>query len=493
MKTRFPRPAPAFIAAAALALTASILLPSSLRAQSAPPSDPIDAFINSEMAKRKIPGLALAVVREGSPPLIRVYGTANLETGTPVSRSSVFELASITKPLTSAAVMRLVEGGRVALDDPIARFVEDAPAAWSEITVRRLLTHTSGLEELGIPDHQGFALLDVGKRLQLDFLKSRPLLFPPGEKASYSDPGYFLLGLVIEKASGLPYARFMEERIFRPLGMARTGVFSQSLILEGRVAPYSMDEGRLVRGRRDWNHELPSFFGVWSTIEDMARWAEAMDAGSFLSEASWRETTTPARLSDGSTALVMGQPYGLGWELGDYRGRRVQGHGGFSGTYILRFPDSGLTVVVLSNLDNASGSAPLMVAREVAGIVDPALKPVHRLDPAADPDPALTGRLAEMLQAWGEPAALALLTPAHSRFFQAQPEDMRRGMAAMMKGLRALTYLGSDEVRGRGLERMGEPVDRIVYYRAEGPRGFRWITLWLTESGRISYMVNYPH
>jgi len=456
-------------------------------------ADRIDDLVSREMAKRRIPGLALTVLRNGDILTTRTYGFANLETEAPLRTSSVFELASLTKPFTAAAIMLLVEDGKIGLDEPISRFINGTPEKWGTIKVRHLLTHTAGFEELGTPTCEGADLMDVSTNLQFAFIRKAPRLFAPGEGASYSDPGYFLLGLIIEKVSGRRYAQFMEERIFSPLGMLSTSVLDQRRIIKGRVSPYAVREGELRRGRRDWQHELPSFFGIFSTIEDLAKWEKGLVRGSLLSRPALEDIWTPARLNDGSVALVYGQPYGYGWQLGDYRGRKTVEHGGFTGTYMLRLPEDGLTVIVLSNLDNASGNSPVLVARGLAGLVDPKYLPAHLLEPSPDPDPARTAKILDFLHGFGEDGALAMMTAEHRRFFLHQPEEVRRGMAGLFKAVKTVTYLDEDDVRNRRIERLGIPVARIAYFRSEADRGFRYFSFWLTAEGSIAYMVNYPY
>lgn len=456
-------------------------------------SDPLDDVINAEMAKRRIPGLAVAVLREGKVALMRSYGIANLETSSPVRTTSVFELASLTKPLTATAVMLLVQDGKVRLDDPVVKYIDQAPEDWNAITVRHLLTHTAGFEELGTPTCEGVDLMDVSRSLQLERIRTAPRLFPPGEAARYSDPGYFLLGMVIESASGLSYADFMERRIFGPLGMSSTSILDQSRIIQDRVSPYTIREDRLLRARRDWQHELPSFFGVFSSLEDLARWEQAIVEGRLLPEAALREMWSPARLNDGSLALVLGQPYGLGWQLGDYRGRRVIEHGGFTGTHILRLPEDGLTILLLSNLDNGSGNMPALVAREVAGAMNPEYLPPHMMPAAEDPDPKTTERIRGFLSRFGEPDALAMMTAEHRRIFLQQPEEVRRGMTSLFKTLESIAFLAQDDLHGRGIARLGVPVSRILHHKAQGARGFRYFSFWLTEDGQIADMRSYPY
>jgi CubicO group peptidase (beta-lactamase class C family) len=181
-------------------------------------ADELDDFISKEMQSQRIPGVAVAIVQRDRVLVRRDYGLANLETESPVRRDTVFEIASVTKPFTAAAVLLLVEDGKLRLDHQINSFIADAPVAWKNITVRHLLSHTSGIQGGGWVESDGSPLLHITARRHLQDFVDSPLLFAPGERAAYSDPGYLLLGMMIEKVSGLRYRDFMQQRVFGPAG-----------------------------------------------------------------------------------------------------------------------------------------------------------------------------------------------------------------------------------------------------------------------------------
>jgi CubicO group peptidase (beta-lactamase class C family) len=456
------------------------------------PPDALDEFIQKEMEKKQIPGLAFSVVRYGDVLMTRTYGLANLETGTPVTTSSVFELASLTKPFTATAVMLLVQDGRVSLEDPITKYIDGSPDDWKAVRVRHLLTHTAGFGEQSIVERQGLPVMDVSTKQQFDLIRQTPRLFPAGQKAAYSDPGYFLLGMIIEKASGLPYAQFMEERIFKPLGMTGTSVLDQSRIIKNRVSPYTINgEGVLRRGRRDIQHELPSFFGVYSTIDDMIKWEKSLVEGTLLPKALLDTMWTPALLNDGSVAQVDGQPYGFGWELGEVRYHRGIGHGGFTGTFMQRLPDDGLTVIVLTNLDLVSGNAPNMIARGLAGLISPKYLPFHMVEPQPDPDPKMSELIRGFVTDYGGEKSLEMLTPMRKVKFLEAPEQTRKDVAAVWKTTSSLTYVTGEDITGSGVQRLGASVVRIVYYKAENDRESRLFTFWMAGEGKIADFTSY--
>ncbi|HEV2667486.1 MAG TPA: serine hydrolase domain-containing protein, partial [Blastocatellia bacterium] len=304
-----------------------------------------DEYIQVEMKKRCIPGLALVVIKNDEIVKIKGYGIANLEHDAPVTPDTVFELASVTKQFTATAIMLLVEKGKVKLDDLIVQYLPGSPSNWNGITVRHLLTHTGGMAALAngfasLPDKTSYTTAESFKSATED-----PISFKPGERHQYSDVGYFLLGMIIEKASGQRYKDFLAEQFFKPFGMTSTSVLDQWAILKHRAAGYTLRKGQLVNIRRIWQDELPSNYGVFSTVRDLAKWEIALASGKVVNELSLTAMWTPVKLNNGTS-----YPYGFGWELENAHGHRVITHSGMTGTEYTRFPDDKLTVIVLTNL-----------------------------------------------------------------------------------------------------------------------------------------------
>jgi CubicO group peptidase (beta-lactamase class C family) len=320
----------------------------------------------------RVPGLAFAITQNGR--IIRegAYGFANIETHAPVKLDSVFELASVTKPITAVAVMMLVQEGRIGLDDSIDRYFADTPLAWREIKIRELLSHTSGLREYGLVKCNGSELLDISTKLQFNDLAKSPLLFPPGTGIRYSDPGYFLLGMLIEKVSGQKYKDFLKARIFERVRMKRTSVLDQSAIICNRVSSYTFREGDLKNARRAWQHELPSSYGIWSTVNDMARFDAALSSGGLIRPETLEQMWTPAMLRNNQMVMIGQIPYGLGWFTRSLMGHRIVGHTGWTGTFYLKFPDDQVSIILLSNLDAGSGGAHAKITQGILRLLLPA-------------------------------------------------------------------------------------------------------------------------
>jgi len=360
-----------------LALT---LPPTTVRA------DAVDDYLHAEMTRQHIPGLVLGVIRDGKLIRKQAYGMADLELNLKTEPDMLFEIGSASKSLTSMTVMMLVEEGKFGLEDPIGKHLPDTPAAWKNITVRQLLNHTSGLPEYAtIPE---FTITEeIEGRKMLDALSKMPMDFVPGSAFSYTNTGFFLLGLLIEKETGKSYEDVIKERILTPLGMTHTVSCDPYALTPGRASRYMMLGPRLVNSPSTKPTAAFSA-GLWlSNVEDMAKWDAALREHKFLKPASYEEMWTALRLPSGGR-----RPYGLGWFVGSMNGHRVIWHPGNSGGYsatLTRFPDDNLSVIVLVNLYpvNADG-----LARGVAQRYVPALKAAV-LPEQTDPDPERGKRL----------------------------------------------------------------------------------------------------
>jgi CubicO group peptidase (beta-lactamase class C family) len=204
----------------------AFLLAATVSAQT--PPDRVDQYVQAEMKTRHIPGLALLVSREGKIVRAQGYGWANVELEAPVKPETLFQSGSMGKQFTATAVMMLVEEGKIGLDDPLARYFKDGPPTWNQVTVRQLLSHTSGFTDY--PENFNFRQ-DRTEEEVLQIIAGIPLAFPPGSKYGYSNLGYATLGILIHRVTGMFYGDFLQERIFRPLGMTTTRIISEADII----------------------------------------------------------------------------------------------------------------------------------------------------------------------------------------------------------------------------------------------------------------------
>jgi CubicO group peptidase (beta-lactamase class C family) len=333
-------------------------------------SSKVDDYIASEMKAEHIPGLSLAVVKNGTIVKLKGYGFANLEHMVPVHPDTIFQSGSVGKQFTAAGVLMLVEQGKVGLDDPIGKYFENAPAAWKDIKVRNLLSHTSG-----IPDYESAHSLDLRKDYTEDellkFAERLPLDFAPGTKWRYSNTGYVLLGILIHKVTGQFYGDFLREHIWLPLGMDSTRIISESDIVPNRADGY-----RNVKG--EWKHQewvapmlnTTADGSLYLTAIDMVKWDAALRARKLLKPESYDVWWTPMKLSDGSLSH-----YGFGWFLESAGSEKLIEHTGqWQGfmSQISRYVDEDLTVIVFANLDVADTKKIAHAVAEIYGA--PAVK-----------------------------------------------------------------------------------------------------------------------
>ncbi len=337
----------------------------------APQADPlpaVDAFVRAERQRQQIPGLAVGIVKKGRVLASRGFGLANVEHQVPVTADTIFQSGSLGKMFTAAAVMLLVEDGKLALSDPIAKFLSGAPAAWQGITVRHLLSHTSG-----IPDYANS--LDLRKDYTEEELAQMAYGmkpgFTPGEKWQYSNTGYLLLGIIIRKASGAFYGDVLAERVFKPLGMTTTTVISEADIVPHRAAGYTLVKGELKN--QSWvspSLNTSADGSLYLSVRDLVAWDAGVRAGRILKGPSWASVFEPVRLNDGKT-----HGYGFGWVVGVRGGQPVHQHGGsWQGfkTHYARFDRGDLSVIALANLTQAD---PTKIVDGIAALIEPALTP----------------------------------------------------------------------------------------------------------------------
>jgi CubicO group peptidase (beta-lactamase class C family) len=330
----------------------------------------IDRIAAQDIDQKKVASYAIAVVKDGRLLLARGYGMADLENDVPATAETVYRLGSITKQFTALAVMQLAEQGKLSVDDELTRFLPDYPTAGHKVTVHHLLNHTSGIKSYT-------STKDFFKRSRQDFshdellalFKSEPYDFEPGAKWRYNNSGYYLLGMIIEKASGQKYEKYLEDHIFRPLGMSATRYGHLRPLIRHRAMGYKPYFGKLINDD-PLSMDAPGAAGALvSNVLDLVKWHQALEEGKLLSSASWEAMYRPAKLADGGT-----RPYGYGWGLGELAGHRTYSHGGgingFS-TMIARYPDDRLAVVVLSNTAGANtGGVGNRIARHILKIED---------------------------------------------------------------------------------------------------------------------------
>jgi CubicO group peptidase (beta-lactamase class C family) len=313
----------------------------------------VDDVVQEWMEKHHVPAVSIAVIKDGSLNKAKAYGLADVEHRIQARPDTVFKIGSVSKQFIAAGIMLLVQDGRLAVGDKVSKYLERTPATWEAITLRHLLTHTSGLagEAPGFDPYKLQPDVDV-----IETAYPVPLRFMPGERYEYSNLGYFVLAEIIHRVSGKPWGDFLSERMFSPLGMTATRVTTLADIVPNRAHGYAWKAGKL-QNEDDWPAVRPS--GAFlSTALDLAKWEAALLGDQVLKGPTKKEMWTPVTLNDGRTF-----PYGFGWQLDDWpadspvpTGVPMIRHGGsmngFRAAYT-RWPSRHLTVIILTNLTDA--------------------------------------------------------------------------------------------------------------------------------------------
>ena len=321
----------------------------------------IDAIFAS-LKSSNAPGAAVLVVRNGRPVFRRGYGVTDLRTLRPIDAKTNFRLASFTKQFTAACIMLLARDGKLHYDDHLTDFFPEFPAYGKPITVRNLLNHTSGLPDYGeilmkqYPDtlpEKVPQILDAGVLKLLEQQTTGE--FPPGSKWEYSNSGYAVLAMIVEKVSGKSFGQFLHERIFVPLKMNQTLAYEKG---KNEVPHRAFGHTKEKDGFHETDQSPTSAVlgdgGIYTSLDDLAKWDRALREHTLLSEAEMQPALTPVQPTDGPAKFEDGRAisYGFGWFLDPYRGHKRMSHdGGTIGfrTTIQRFPEDKLTVIVLAN------------------------------------------------------------------------------------------------------------------------------------------------
>jgi CubicO group peptidase (beta-lactamase class C family) len=555
-------------------LLPTLLFPSFVHA------DQVDAYIELRMGKEHLPGLSLAVLRDGKVLKLKGYGYANLELKVPAAPDTVYQIGSITKQFTATAIMILVQENRVDLDNKISKYISGTPETWKDITVRNLLTHTSGLQSEGIPTTDKTVFADYTEEEMLKSATALPLLSPPGVKYSYGNLEYDLLAIIIEKVSGKTYADFLRGRIFRLLGMTSTRVNDRGAIVSNRAQAFLWTNGSLQRCEPQVSPTRYAGSGsILSTVADLAKWDAALYTDRILTATSRKMMWTPTKLADGTVT-----DYGFGWVVSSVKKHSDIHHNGAMNGFvgnISRFVDDRLTVIVLVNQSGLSNTE--RIATGVARIYIPAIRPAiqgkrpslvkvepvvyaaaagryeywsnfmltltpdngvllgqlpvgeaddylpvsatafwqaeegvqltpvknasgevtgllvrqddgtertiprigplfNSLTPQSDPDPKRTQRMQAALKAMEQGGKTVeketSIAPGGKRDFASGTTDFA--------GLQSLSYIAPQDVAGRGIERHGEKINRIIYYRLITDKATRNLLLYLTADGLLT-------
>ena len=332
------------------------------------PTDSVSAFLTGKMKKLGIPGLQFAIIQHGKIINSRSYGLANVEYAVPVTNKTVFSIASATKPFTAIAVMQLMDDGLVELSAPVSKYLDSLPVAWQRVTIKQLLTHISGIPNIVNPA-TSLTIVDGADNAWAK-VQTLPMEFNPGERFSYNQTNYLLLGRIIDKLSGKSFSRFITERQFNVAGMPLTiqsGFVDVYDIVQRNATLYMHDEGKL---KHNFQYAIPYFLrtgsGICSNATELAHWIVALEKGKLFKSANTLNMMwTPGTLNNGQPS-----PWALGRPVKARHEHFAVGGFGGTGSAFFVYPEDDLAIVILTNL---AGSNPETFIDEVAGYYIPDL------------------------------------------------------------------------------------------------------------------------
>ena len=306
-------------------------------------ADEIDDWCASSMKDNNLPGMAVGVFRDGKSILHRTYGKSNLETDTPVTNETVFRIASMSKQFAASAIMLLVRDGKIKLDDRVGTHLPDSPITWAPVTIRHMLTHTSG-----IPEPKGFEYGGTyNSKSYFALFKDIPLSSEPGTVYAYSNHAYAALSLVVEAVSGKPMREFLRERVFNPLGMNRTYYFRMDDVIPGKANGYTYTPNGYINRFPLRPQVFDGSGGMLMTIGDYGKWDAALHGTSILDDATKQQMWTPYTLKSGKPTT-----YGFGWSISGTGETLAVSHNGSTFGFtsrVKRHVKPKLTVVIFQN------------------------------------------------------------------------------------------------------------------------------------------------
>jgi len=442
----------------------------------------IDSAARAAMEKRHIPGMQLAVIKYGLIIKKGHYGFANLEDRVPVTDSTLFSIASMSKAITDAGILLLMEDGKLNIDDPVGKYLDSLPASWSPITIRQLMNHTSGLEDDWNEEGDDYFYTKKTDSALFAALKKAPLKFQPGQGFSYSC-GPFVLGLIIAKLSGQTYPDFMKQRIFDKLGMTNSRIDDAEGIVPNRAAGYRLKDSLLVHGRQiSAAAQERGDVGVLTTVTDMLKWYAALQDSSLLRQSSIDMMFSPGLLNDSSKTS-----YGFGWFVSPYRDHPLYSHtGSFRTGYnsvIEIYPEDHVCIVILSNLHRAATHE---IAKDIIGLFNPDYRRASQMDSVADPDTVRTLLLKSYFTELGlnVDTTRKLCNTLHIPFYPANDSAL-----AFFRNVEDFTFIKSIHPSKPKPDIFGDIIQGIYLYRVKcKDQPVRYFAFLLDPTGKLVYL-----
>jgi CubicO group peptidase (beta-lactamase class C family) len=445
-------------------------------------ADVIDRMVEARLKRDNVPGTSIAVVRNGKVIKARGYGLADVENNVPATEHTVYQWASVTKQFTAGAILLLAEDGKLDLGAPVSRYYTNAPNSWSNVTVRHLVYHTAGMKSYtGIRDFFKTIRKDYKHEELIDLVRSMPLEFDPGEKWSYNNTAYYVLGLIIENVSGKSYDDFLTERIFKPAEMSTARLNDQLEIIPNRATGYGGTSNKLLRAEFVSPSQPYSAGALVGTVLDLAKWDAALYGEDIFSNSAKDQMWKAAKLNNDEPV-----PYAFGWSVDAVRGRKCVSHsGGIHGfsTHIARFVDDKLTVIVLMNSGRSDART---LANAIAGHYLPGVTLASVKPPKKDPDPELTTRLKQSLFDLVENKASDAIVPQFREDY-ARSTNRVTALKQRLENLKSFTFVTYDNPAKNRNGRFGVPVARLSSYKLVTPTETRFYTFELTPDNKVAW------
>jgi CubicO group peptidase (beta-lactamase class C family) len=449
-------------------------------------SQQVDTYISEKMKQYQIPGIAVAVIKNNVIIKESSYGFCNLDNEVPVTNKTVFLIASMDKQIIATCIMMLYEQGKLKLTDSISNYIDSVPGTWNNIQIKHLLSHTSGLPD-EVPEYfNKRQLITYSTQELLQNIKKQELQFQPGESWVYSDAGFFLLQLIVEKVSGMRYGEFLKKNILEPLGMHSTQTVNPKEIISNRATSYyKYDNAKIIVNTWRSIDYGPLYTDIGSTISDFAKYDVAIATNKLLKQSSYNMMWTPFALNDGSLVsnliheenlYLADASYGYAWAIRKFKNHRIIYHAGFTGTSITKLPDDNLTVVLFTNL--TGGFNPDAIARHIAAFYIPGSF-FKDMVAGKDPYPATTHIIKEQINKIGSGTidstafsiefldALAPAVPGFSKRVQ------------KLGSLQSLEYLDSEKEMNKKMK---------IFYKANYTNGVLYCQVSMTKEKKIDFI-----
>lgn len=403
-------------------------------------ADSLDDFITGQLKLRKIPGLSIAVLRDGKVVREEGYGFANLESKTPATRDSVYEIGSISKQFAAEAVMLLVEDGKINLDDPITKYLPaNAPEIWQKITVRNLLNHTSGLKDWTEVKEFSYRR-EYSAEEFVDLVKGFPLGFQPGDNWLYSNTNLPLIGIIVEKASGRTFEEIVTERIIKPLNFPTIRFKHQEDVVANRASGYVLRNDVIKNGEPFRPRVIAASGGILANATDLARWWEAVMKGRVVKQSGLDQMLAPTKLNDGRSVA-----HGFAFFTDVFNGHKMVQHfgstvGGF-GSIVRYYPRENITVSVIGNLEDGGFGAEYIAKRVADHYIPGAFADGMKESPDATPNQ--TARALQTLRNLADGRTTGEMS---ANLGTRASEVFRKQLGENLKQMKSFIYLGREKI-----------------------------------------------